>query len=295
MRWLVIVNPNAGHARRSLRDLPATLSQGGLTDVEIQTSSQPGDATILAREGVRNGVDRVLVVGGDGTIHEVIQALAGSSTPLGLLPCGTANLLAKELGYPSVPFAELIHLLKTAEVRRMDLGRLNDRYFALMTGIGFDAWVVAAVPPRLKRLAGRGASVLAAIRHLINTYSVTLEIDNDGITRKMRTPQVIVANSNHYAANRTLHPDISIWDGELNLLVTHSGKWGGFTLLQQGIALMLNRLYKRRNLQCEKARRISIAGDRPQPVQMDGEAVSTWPLEFSIEPAALPVLILSSD
>lgn len=287
----MIVNPEAGHALRAIPDLPAVLSQGGLTDVEIQTSSHAGDATIFARDGVRKGVDRVLAMGGDGTIHEVIQELAGSNTSLGLLPCGTANLLAKELGYPSVPFGELIPLLKTAEVRRMDLGRLNDRYFALMAGIGFDAWVVAAVSLRLKRLAGRGAYVLTALRHLTNTCSATLQITGDGITREVRTPQVIVANSNHYAANRTLHPDISIWDGELNLLITHSGIWGGFTILQQGIELMLNRLYTRRDLQCETAKRISIAGGRPQPVQLDGEVVSIWPLEFSVEPAALSVLI----
>src|SRR5204862_2762992 len=121
-------------------------------NVELRLTQGAGDARRLAREAVEQHIDVVIAAGGDGTINEVIQELAGSETALGVLPFGTVNVWARETNIPldnTSACAVLLH----GETRRIDLGKVNDRYFLLMVGIGLDAVIAQAVEKKpIKRL-----------------------------------------------------------------------------------------------------------------------------------------------
>src|SRR5437588_3777495 len=151
---MMIANPTAGSYTQHIYELEETLAflrQHGW-QVELKLTQASGDAQRLALEAVKQHIDVVIAVGGDGTINEVIQALAGSETALGVLPGGTANVWAREVGIP-LGVSGAREVLVHGQRRRIDLGRANERYFLLMAGIGLDGEVTHAVEKKsLKRL-----------------------------------------------------------------------------------------------------------------------------------------------
>ncbi len=145
-RAMIIFNPAAGQAGSLQGDLEAScdlLNEYGW-QVELRPTQAAGDGTRIAREAAQAGYDAVIAAGGDGTINEIVNGLAGSQTALGVLPVGTVNVWAREIGLPLQPRATTEALLRT-HVRSIDLGRAGDRYFLLMAGVGFDAAVVNEV------------------------------------------------------------------------------------------------------------------------------------------------------
>ena len=139
---------------RHRRDVPLILSalRGLGYDVEELETEAAGDASGLARGAVEAGFDIVAVLGGDGTVNEAVNGLAGSDVPLAIIPTGTVNVLAMELGIPLDP-PDAVKLLGAAveHVSWIDLGRAGERYFGLMAGVGMDAAVVAALHPAMKK------------------------------------------------------------------------------------------------------------------------------------------------
>ena len=119
----------------------------------------------LASEAVRSGVDLVLASGGDGTVTACAGGVAGSGVPLGVLPCGTGNLLARNLGLP-LSLDEALTVALTGSDRRLDVGIANDRPFVVMAGIGFDAEMLAGASEQLKKRLGWAAYMVSALRHL---------------------------------------------------------------------------------------------------------------------------------
>src|SRR5439155_5604546 len=151
---MMIANPTAGSYTQHIFELEETLvflRRHGW-QVELKLTQAAGDAQRLALEAVEQHIDVVIAVGGDGTINEIIQALAGSETALGVLPGGTANVWAREVGIP-LNVSGAREALIQGQARRIDLGRANERYFLLMSGIGLDGEVTQAVEKKsLKRL-----------------------------------------------------------------------------------------------------------------------------------------------
>src|SRR5207247_1264597 len=135
----IVFNPIAGQANSFEHDIVAASDvwrDHGWT-VDIQPTLEPGDGTRIAREAAAQGYDVVVAAGGDGTVNEVVNGLAGTETALAALPIGTVNVWVRELGLPLHPRAAAEALLG-AQVRAIDLGRAGDRYFLLMAGVGFD-------------------------------------------------------------------------------------------------------------------------------------------------------------
>src|SRR6266496_514351 len=163
IRALIIFNPTAGQAGSFEQDLLVAQDiwrQHGW-HVDLQPTNGPGDGTRIAREAAAQGYHMVVAAGGDGTVNEVINGLAGSETALAVLPIGTVNVWVRELGLPLQPRAAAEALLH-AQIRTIDLGRAGDRYFLLMCGVGFDAAVTAEVRAHEKRRFGALAYLLRA-------------------------------------------------------------------------------------------------------------------------------------
>src|SRR5918999_145629 len=185
----LISNPKTGRYAsrrfRPIQDVASNLESLGIA-VNLKLTSGPGEATQIAARAARNGSSDIIVAGGDGTINEAIQGLAGTKARLAIIPRGTANVLARELGLP-LNDAQAVAVAAKGKSRRIHLGLAIDettnesRHFVLMAGIGLDASVVKRVQPSLKKRIGKGAFWVSGLSHLAtwNPRPFNLEINGD--------------------------------------------------------------------------------------------------------------------
>lgn len=282
------MNPAAGRRRRFAEAMSAW-SAAGRTTAVVETQRR-GDAERLARDAAAAGVGLVLVGGGDGTVNEVVNGLADSPRPpaLGVLPLGTANVLARELGLPLGPAAAAT-ALATARSREVHLGLVNGRRFVMMAGVGFDAQVVAAVDPEAKRRFGRLAYAATTAdlwargrnaRYCLQTGDTTLEVGS-----------VIVANGRHYAGGFVACPTADLSRPELSLCLLNSSTRP--KVLSTALALGIGRIGWAPGVAHLSAPMLHVDGPADEPVQADGDIVGTLPATFSVAPETLRVLTVS--
>jgi diacylglycerol kinase (ATP) len=284
---VIIGNPNSGRAgsRSYLERCAKILRSGGLS-VEILNTQSPDHATELAALA---GDRLVVVAGGDGTINEVINGLSKEAT-LGILPLGTANVLAKELGLPLDVQRACKRILHGERVR-IDLGVATnaegvERRFACMAGIGFDANVVRAVTPSLKRRLRGLAFALAAFKVLAREDFPLVHVIHGDETHVARF--AIVANAHHYGGDLRAASDPGLLaSGELAVVLV--GRVS--VLLRPDIfASILARRPLDRHMRSFTARELSARASDGVPVQLDGEVWGSLPMSFRVEPEALKVI-----
>jgi YegS/Rv2252/BmrU family lipid kinase len=241
----------------------------------------------LAREAVRSGVDLVLASGGDGTITACVGGVVGSGIPLGVLPCGTGNLLARNLGLPLSP-DEALAVALTGSVRRLDVGAANGRLFVVMAGIGFDAEMLDGADERLKSSVGWAAYVLSALRHL-RERPVRMVLRADGGPPQRRWASgVIVGNVGSLQGNVRLLPDAAPDDGVLDVAVLAAWGWAGWLRLAADV-LLRRGTGRVARLAC---RELVVDASRARPWEVDGEvAGSTRQLRVTVEPGRLLVRV----
>ncbi|MEW6636934.1 MAG: diacylglycerol kinase family protein, partial [Actinomycetota bacterium] len=268
MDAVIIGNPNSGRAgSRSYLERHAKLLQSGGLAVEVLNTERPDHATELASLA---GDRLVIAAGGDGTVNEVINGLSPDAT-LGIIPLGTANVLARELNLPLDPQSACERIL-AGRVTRIDLGVATEsggaqRRFACMAGVGFDAQVVHAVTPRLKRhLRGLAFAVMAFIVFFREELPV-VEICHGEQRHRVRF--AIIANAHHYGgAHRVTEPGL-VTSGELEAVLVERVR----TLLRPDVfaTIMARRPLDRRmpHFRAEKFHARSTGGE--VPVQLDGE------------------------
>ncbi len=293
-RARIIANPFSGTmivpgVIEELREAVAWLCDHGLP-TELCLTTRPGHAVELAREAVKARLDIVIAAGGDGTINDVIQALAGTTTALGVLPLGTANVWAHEMGIPRTATGAADVLLSGVR-RRVDLGRAGSRYFLLMAGVGFDAEVARRVDASaLKRLGVKLLEYLAVASFLsVTQRPARVLIRQDGRRRSTRSLMIIIGNTRLYGSALTFTGRAVADDGLLDVVVV-----GGGGLLHR--ASVLGRAVLRRRslgprVQYHRCRALRLEADAPLPVQVDGEVIGTLPLTFSVAPLALTVIV----
>jgi YegS/Rv2252/BmrU family lipid kinase len=285
---VIIGNPNSGRAgsKDYLERCAKILRSGGLS-VQVLNTERPDHATELA-----SSIDSSLVVaaGGDGTINEVVNGLAGKDATLGILPLGTANVLARELGLP-LDVERACERILRGERTRIDLGVATnregvERRFACMAGIGFDAHVVRAVTPRLKRYLRGLAFPLTAFKVLAKEDFPPVQVIQGDTTWVTRF--AIIANGHYYGGDfRVSHPGL-LTNGELEAILVERVS----VLLRPDI---LGRILARRPLdrtmRSFTARELrACAPDAEVPVQLDGEVWGILPMSFRVEPQTLEVV-----
>jgi diacylglycerol kinase (ATP) len=287
---LIVFNPAAGQAESLSQELVACrdiLRNGGWS-VELTPTASPGDGTRIARDAANMGYDVVIAAGGDGTINDVINGLAGSRTALGALPIGTMNVWVRELGLPLQPRAAAETLL-TARVRPIDLGRAGERYFLLMAGVGFDAAVVNEVRSGEKRLLGAFAYLFRAIKLAFRFQGARVRLTVDGRALRRRALLIVLGNSQLYDGIMKITARASIDDGLLDLCVIK-----GNTLLQAPLRLAsiwLQRYSIDPEIEYHRARTVRIESRDRLPVQVDGDPFGTTPITIECVPAALYALL----
>lgn len=237
----------------------------------------------LAREAVRSGVDLVLASGGDGTITACAGGVAGSGVPLGVLPCGTGNLLARNLSLP-LSLDEALTVALTGSDRRLDVGIANDRPFVVMAGIGFDAEMLAGASEQLKKHLGWAAYMVSALRHLRDRPArVTLRTEG-GPPRRYWASGVIIGNVGSLQGNVPLLPDAQPDDGVLDIAVLAAWEWTGWLRLATDV-LLRRSSGRLTHLTC---RELLVDVGRARPWQVDGDVVgSSRRLKVTVRPQTL--------
>jgi diacylglycerol kinase (ATP) len=287
---VIIGNPNSGSAGDEgyLECFAETLRAGGL-EVEVLNTERPDHATELAAAA---GDRLVVAAGGDGTVNEVLNGLSKGAT-LGILPLGTANVLARELGLPLKP-EDACEKILTGTPVRMDVGVATDeegseRRFACMAGIGFDADVVREVTPRLKRYLRSLAFPLVALKVYFRGDRPQLQIVDGNATHLAQF--AVVANGQYYGGEFEVAEGASLTSGALEVvLVEKVGVLMRPDILARILAKSpLDRAMKSFSSQTIVAKSPAARGARV-PVQIDGEVWGSLPMSFRIEPAAIEVI-----
>lgn len=285
-RILIIFNPVSGRRRKGLLDgVVAQLREAGCT-VEVSCTEQRGDAERMAAEASPDRYDVIAVAGGDGTINEVLNGMAKTSLPLGLIPMGTANVLAAEIGLP-VTVDAIAQTLLTGKRQRIDAGIAGARRFVMMAGVGFDADVVKGIIPGLKRAVGKGAYVWQSLVEILRYRPQRFRVTLDGI--EYHAASAVFANGHFYAGRFTCAPKASLTDGKLHVCLFKSS--GRLSVIRYGNALMLGTLHKRRDIEIIPATRIRVDGEDGSPVHGDGEILATTPLEIGVLPGGVELIV----
>lgn len=289
-RLMIIVNPASHNALNDKRreQIGGWLAENGW-EVEWRDTAAAGEATAIAAEATRRGYPLVLASGGDGTLNEVINGLAGTETTLGVIPTGTVNLWARELGIKRKKALIAVEQAVTGERRRIDLGRAGGRYFLSMASYGIDAAVTAGVSHRLKGFVGAAAYAIASFREGLRYRSNEYVLDLDGDRRKMRVVMVIASNTREYAGITQITPEAIVNDGFLDVRIFEG--LGRRNMAMHALRVLL-RMHKRaKKVHFRRVRRLAIIGEPPLPLQLDGDHVPDLAAEVTCVPGALWVTV----
>jgi YegS/Rv2252/BmrU family lipid kinase len=288
---LIIFNPaaGAGRRRRLARALGVLRARG--VRVDLAETRAPGDAEALAREAARRGEPVVVAAGGDGTIAEAAAGLAGGETTLGLLPLGTANVLAWELGVPLRP-ERAAAVLAAGRVAALHpglarFGHGRSRLFVQMLGAGFDASVVERLGLRLKRRIGRAAYVWQSFRELPRYDFPPITVALDGAARLATS--VIVTKGRLYAGRFRIAPDARPMEPGFQVVLFEQA--GPFAAALAGAALPLGLIPRLPGVTIHAARHIRLEASARVPVQADGDAAGALPVEITDAAAPLRMLV----
>jgi diacylglycerol kinase family enzyme len=286
----IVFNPTSGRRRWSLlwRVLDILIANG--IRVELAETSHKGHATCLAREAAARGERLVVAAGGDGTIAEVASGILGTSSRLGVIPLGTANVLAQELGLPfsPKPVAAALAFGRTARIwPGIAETAEGQRLFVQMLGVGFDAHVVQQVSPGLKKVLGKGAYVLTAMNELPRYGFPRISVRLDGT--ETTAVSVIVSKGRLYGG--AYHLTSHATPGEPGFSVILFDRGGPGAAAVYGAALPLNLLEKLPGVRQIRAHRVEFHDNPAMPAQTDGDFAGTDVMSVIDAERAIEVIV----
>jgi YegS/Rv2252/BmrU family lipid kinase len=283
-RLLVLVNPRA---RRGVSFEPSLLDilvQAGFEPVvEPCGAASEVSARIIDRAA---GMAGVVVAGGDGTLNAAAAGLVATGLPLGIVPLGTANDLARTLGIPDDP-AKAVRVIAAGATRRIDLGEVNGHFFFNVASIGLAAELTRQLTREHKRRWGRLAYALTALRVMADMRPFRAEVITAEERTRVRTLQISVGNGRHYGGGLTVEETADIDDGRLDLYSLEVGSvW---RLLRMAGDLKRGSHGAWHDVRTTRGERFEIRTHRPRPVSCDGELITLTPARFTIRPGAIAV------
>jgi YegS/Rv2252/BmrU family lipid kinase len=288
VRVKIVINPAAGSAEPILSVLNDVFGPAGI-EWEVAVTLKAGDATAAARQAAEQGFDVVGVYGGDGTVAEVASALAEGGPPVLLLPGGTGNALAQELGIPSA-LADAAALVTgdDFEIRQIDVGLIGERTFVLRATMGLEVTTVDATTKEMKNRFGGFAYALAALQsisdHPVASYLITV----DGQTEECEGIAAVIANSaNTGMPGVRIVDGVDVGDGILDIVVLHSADVPGLL----GSAVDAAQGQQPRVLSRWRGARIRVEANPRQRVLVDGEDAGWSPIEATVAHGALGVVV----
>lgn len=292
-RFFVVVNPAAaGHTGDSARRRIAAAFAGHDVPFDLYEPPDAASALEAARRAARAGVRAVVAAGGDGTVAQALRGTAGTGIPVAILPFGTGNQLAANFDIPT-SLEGSVRVAVEGKVEKIDLGRVNGEYFALIAGAGLDAEVMADATAELKSRLGFAAYLVAGLKHVV-PRPADYRIVADGEVVEVRAAMVLLANVGQVAAGTLpvelqVGPRVSFQDGLVDVCV----------YAPKNLPEMAQVMWKVVRQQFAgddrmlflQARKVRIESDPTVPVQLDGEPAGETPLEVEMEPLAGRIMV----
>lgn len=295
----VLMNPLSGKgmAKEAVSEIKEAFAKY-MPDVklEILFSRSQGDLAALARKSVEEKCEVVCAAGGDGAVNEVVQGLAGSLVALGIIPLGTGNAFAQEMNIPH-NIDGAVDVLASGKVHRVDLGKVGERYFLWLAGIGADALVAQELTPEMKDTLGVFSYFVFAMKHVKKIPFFDVKIISGGREIKSRALCVIAGNATSYDGKLQIKSTDSLDDGYLDVCVAEKVTTLG--ILRQILFFMAGRREYYRDIEYFgvkyfKAKRIRVETTPAVYVHTDGEVVGQTPVECVIIPKMLSVILPSA-
>lgn len=296
MRAVIIHNPSSGtHNHRAALDAAVRALRELSWDIVARETRASGDATQLARDAARENIEVVFALGGDGTLNEVANGVLGARTAIGVLPLGTANVWALEMGLPLDNLARAAQLQARAAPRTIDVGiaqgkGFEPRAFLLSCGVGLDAAVIKQVERDRdnKRRFGKLFFIALGIREALQYRGRRVRVQVDGITYRRRVLLALTSNTQLYGAMVRLPPDARVDDGLLDVTLLHGDN--ALNTAWHFLRLGAGFYYREPDIEHYRGRAVEIRGDT-LPVHVDAESVGSTPVTIRIKPRALRVLV----
>jgi len=288
MSYCLILNPAAGRGEAShKKDAIVAALKKNTPNMEVRITSEPDEARRIARE-VRDRYEVIIAAGGDGTVHEVVNGIAGSNAVLGVIPIGSGNDFVKMLSLPK-KIDEAVRVIQADRRRKIDLGKVNDEWFSNGLGIGFDADVVVEAN-KIKRLRGFLIYLVAVLRTLLkfNNRSVRIEVDNTVIEKPVF--MISVGNGSCQGGGFYLTPDAVIDDGLLDFCVFDALNTG--QILRNLIKVFFGTHTRMPQVNVIQTEKMNIKAVEGIPIHADGELLdlNARELNIAVVPEALTVI-----
>ena len=281
-RIAVILNPAArGERAKRLRARIEALGEGAV----LQATSRAGEAGSLARAAVKGGFDTIVAAGGDGTVNEVVNGIAGSDVTLGVLPLGTMNVFATELGLPVSDLDAGWQMIVRNETRRVDLPSANGKHFVQLAGVGFDAQVVKETSQTFKRSFGPLSYIVNAAQIAARTPpQLRIECD-DAVAEEGSF--VLVGNGRLYGGPFPFFKQAVIDDGLLDVLIFKRLNYLEIVRYMQDV--IFSSQITAPEVEYFQTKSLRVTSDSSVPVEIDGELMGNCPVEFQINHHGLRV------
>ncbi|NDJ16363.1 lipid kinase [Myxacorys almedinensis] len=277
------------HARRGKEVLDDAIAQLRSLDIELleESTDDPKRLSEVIRE-YRDRVDLVIIGGGDGTLNAAIAGLVDTKLPLGILPLGTANDLARTLGIPET-LAEACTIIAAGKRNTIDVGWVNEHYFFNVASLGLSVQITRKLTKRAKKQWGVFAYAATALQVLIETRRFTAEIRMGDRSETVKTAQIAVGNGRYYGGGMAVAEDAAIDDQRLDLYSLEIEHWWQMLLLLP--AMRQGSQHQSRWVQTWQGEDFFVYTRKPRAINTDGEITTYTPAHFRLIPQALTVFV----
>ena len=282
-KTIVILNPAARSEKASrLLERIRELSGGA----PVRLTSEAGDASRIAAEAVRDGVEVIIAAGGDGTLNEVVNGIGNAPVRLGILPVGTMNVFATELGIPHGNLERAWSIIEQGKVVAVDLPKANDTHFIQLAGVGLDAEVVRKTTADSKKALGPLSYLLTLVQVAAHKPPRVVVETKGGRIREGSF--VLIGNGRLYGGPFPVFKRASLHDGLLDVLVFQNQSHWDVVRYFQAIAFGTHPELP--DVEYFQTRSIKVTSSGDVPVELDGEVAGMLPCLFSVEPQKLRVM-----
>ncbi|BAU62725.1 diacylglycerol kinase catalytic region [Stanieria sp. NIES-3757] len=285
-RALLSVNTHARNGKDCLNEIITTLEHLDF-ELIVKPEQKPDQLSKLIYQ-YQDQIDLVIVGGGDGTLNAVAEALFKTKLPLGILPLGTANDLARTLNIPE-SIAEAAKIIAFGEIKKIDLGCVNDKYFFNVASLGLSVKITQNLSKGAKRRWGVLAYFLIALKVIAKTRPLRAEIRYNDQSVKVKTLQIAIGNGRYYGGGMAIAEDAEIDDQVLNLYSLEIKHWWQILPLIWGFAGGKHKYLS--GVRTLKARQIEVNTRKPYKINTDGELTTSTPASFHLIPKAISVFV----
>lgn len=285
-RALLLINRHARQGQQGLLEAIDCLKELGFDLIEESTEHPKHLYEVILR--YQHEVDLVIVGGGDGTLNAAVDALVETQLPLGILPLGTANDLARTLNIPN-SLSEACKIIAYGELRRIDLGLVNNKYFFNVASLGLSVKITQRLTKEVKRRWGIFAYTATALQVIYESRPFSAEIRINGKSFSGKTVQIAVGNGRYYGGGMTVAPDATIDDEKLDLYSLEIEHW--WQIIPLLPAMRKGQHVHWRSVRALQGKEIEIYTRKPRPINTDGEITTYTPAHFQVIPKAIAVLV----